>query len=103
MCSTSIISASSSRVVPLRGVLGEQRPDRVGDLAPAAVPDGDVDHQSLDVAGAVGRLLEAARSRGREQVERADGVQPPALLLGQRLHGVGDDVEQRRRAHRRDG
>ena len=46
MCSTSMTSASSSSVVPLAGVLVEQGAYGVGDLAAAAVPDGDVDQHA---------------------------------------------------------
>ena len=48
MCSTSRISASSSIDVPAAGVLLQQRADRVGDLAAAAVADRDVDHEPVD-------------------------------------------------------
>ena len=80
MCSTSMTSASSSRVVPLLGVLVQQRADGVGDLAAAAVPDGDVDQHPVDVAGGLLGRLEPLGGRGGQQVEGADRVQPPALL-----------------------
>ena len=48
-----------------RGVLLEQRPYGVRDLAPPAVADRDVDDQAVDVAGRVGGLLELARPSRR--------------------------------------
>ena len=78
MCSTSMTSASSSSVVPLSACSCEQRPHGVGDLAPAAVPDGDVDQHPVDVAGGLLGGLEPLGGRGGQQVERAHRVQPPA-------------------------
>src|SRR4051812_17447110 len=47
------------------GVLLEEGAHGVGDLAPAAVRDGDVDDHPVDVAGGLLRLLEASRQPGR--------------------------------------
>ena len=101
MCSTSMISASSSSEVPRRGVLAEQGADGVGDLAAAAVPDRDVDQHPVDVAGGLLGRLELLGGGGGQQVERADRVHPPAPLVGQRLDGVLDDLEQRVQLGRR--
>ncbi len=46
--------------VPLRGVLVQQRSDRVGDLTPASVPDGHVDVHAVELSGPVRGLLEHA-------------------------------------------
>ena len=80
----------------LGGVLVEQRADGVGDLAAAAVPDRDVDQHPVDVAGGLLGRLELLGGRGGQQVERADRVDPPALLVGERGDRLADDVEQRR-------
>ena len=95
MCSTSMVWASSSSEVPLRGVLDQQRAHRVRDLAATAVPDRDVDQHAVDVGGGLLGLLEAAGGLGGQQVEGADRVQPPAALVGERVDGVADDGEQR--------
>ena len=103
MCSTSMIWASSSSDVPAAGVLGEQRAHGVRDLAAAAVPDGDVDEHPVDVAGGLLGGLELLGGRGRQQVEGADRVEPPAALVGQRRDRLLDDLQQRRRAPRAAG
>ena len=69
----------------VRRVLQQQRADRVGDLAPAAVPDRDVD---LGAAAAVPGALLGGLERGGvlrgQHVERADHPQPPGVaVLGQ--------------------
>ena len=94
MCSTSRISASSSIVVPLVAVVQQQRPDRVGDLAPAAVADGDVHQQAAVPGGGLGGILEHLRGVGGQQVQRAHRLHVP--LLGHQLaDGVLDDPQQR--------
>ena len=95
MCSTSMTSASSSMLVPLRGVLLEERAHGVRDLAPPAVADGDVDEHAVDVAGAVLGGLEPARRLRGQEVEGADGVDPPAVGRGERVDGLLDDAEER--------
>src|SRR4051794_8105027 len=74
----------------------EQPAYGVGDLAAAAVPDGDIDeHAALVLGGLVG-LLEDAHRRVGQQVERADRVDTPALRrLSQVGDGVLDDAQQR--------
>ena len=80
-----------------RRVLLQQRAHRVGDLAPPAVPDRDVDLGPADpVAGALLRRLERGGGRGGQQVERAHDAQPPGVaLLGQLDDQVLDDLQQR--------
>ena len=73
----------------------------VGDLAAAAVPHRDVHQQAVDVRGRLRGDLESFSDLGGQQVQRTDGVQPPAALLGQRLDGVDDDPEQRLELARR--
>src|SRR5689334_676153 len=80
---------------PPGGVLLQHRADGVGDLAPTAVADRDVDQQAVDVAGRIRGLLELVRRLGRQQVQRADGVEPPAAGGGQPGDGGLDDPQQR--------
>ena len=80
----------------LGGVLLQQRPYGVGDLAPPAVADGDVDdaaRRRRAVASAAS-LSRRAVSRG-QQVERADRVQPPAPLRREVGDRVLDDPSSR--------
>ena len=74
MCSTSMTSASSSRVIPRLACSCSSDADGVGDLAAPAVPDRDVDQDAVDVAGGLGGRLELLGRARRQQVERADGV-----------------------------
>ena len=78
MWSTSSSSASSSIERAGLRVLVQQRADRVGDLLPAAVADRDVDREPAPVHGPLGRGLEHVRGLRRQQVERADQLDPPA-------------------------
>jgi hypothetical protein len=84
-------------VPPRARVLVEQRPHRVGDLAPSAVADGHVHPGSAGtVAGALLGRLERDRVVGRQQVQRADHPQPPRVaVLGQLAGEVLDDLQQR--------
>ena len=68
-------------VVPCAGVLLQQRAHGVGDLAPAAVADGDVDQQARRRRGCGSAASLSARAVvGGQQVEGTDRVQPPAAL-----------------------
>ena len=77
------------------GVQAQERADGVGDLAPAAVPDGGVDVQPLDVGRRVLRRLEGGGGAVGQHVERADGLDPPAALGGELADDVLDDPQQR--------
>ena len=58
----------------LLGVLVEHRADGVGELAAAAVRDGDVDRDAVDLGRAVGSGLEPhRRGGGRRRGPRPDG------------------------------
>ena len=61
MCSMSRVSASSAIGVPVAGLLGQQRADRVAQLVPAAVGHGDVDQHPVQVGGVLVGRLQAAR------------------------------------------
>ena len=103
MCSTSMTVGELLERDALGGRLVEQGAYGVGDLAAAAVPDGDVDEHPVDVAGGLLGRLELLGDRGGQQVERADRVDPPALLVGERGDRLADDVEQRAPARPRGG
>ena len=77
----------------LGGVVVEQGTDGVRDLTPAAVPDGDVHQQARVGRGRLGGVLERPRRLRREQVERPDRLDVPALG-DQPLHGGFDDPQQ---------
>ena len=76
------------------GVLAQERLHGVGDLAATAVPDRDVDVQADDAGGGVLRRDQRLDRVVGEQVERADGLEPPAAGGGERADGVLDDREQ---------
>jgi hypothetical protein len=85
-------------------MLGQQRADRVGDLAPAAVADRDVDLQARLAVGALLGGFQRVRGAGGQQVQRADHLQPPrAGDRGQAVHHVLDDLQQRVQLGRRAG
>ena len=97
MWSTSRTSASSSMRPAGTGVLVQERADRVGDLAPAAVPDRHVDHHPAGTVGGrrLGRL-ERGGGRRRQDVERADRAQLPRVSVGGQVPGqILDDPQQR--------
>src|SRR5450830_1703277 len=77
------------------GVLAQHRADGVGDLAATAVPDGDVDVQTLDVARAVLGGEQGRRRRGRQQVERAHDLHAPTARGREVADGALDDGQQR--------
>ena len=66
------------------------------DLLPAAtaVPDRDVDHDAVDLAGGLLGGLELLGGAGGQQVEGADGVEPPPALVGEGGDGLLDDLQQ---------
>ncbi len=78
------------------GVLVQQRADRVGDLLPAAVADRDVDGQAAPLRGPLGSGLQHRGGLRRQQVQRADHLDPPRLVgPGEILHPALDDPQER--------
>src|SRR5665647_1090678 len=75
-------------------VLAQDRPDGVGDLPPAAVPDGDVHVHARDAGRADLRGAQGVGGRLRQQVEGADHLQVPLSAGGEVPDGVRDDAEQ---------
>lgn len=95
MWSMSRTSASSSNEVPFSACSSSSERTASAISCSAAVAHRDVDEYPLDVVRGLLGLLEHRLGSGREDVQVADVVDPPAAVRGEAPHGVLDDVEQR--------
>lgn len=95
MCSTSTISASSSKLVPRSACSRSSERTASAISCLAAVAHGHVHEYPRVVVGGLLGLLEHRLRTGGQQVHRADVVDAPAAVGGERPYGVLDDAEQR--------